>query len=318
VLELLAAQAAISLENARLYETLENRVRERTHELSEALDGLRQTQRHLVAKEKLASLGLLTSGIAHELRNPLNFVVSFADASAETIEDLRRSLEAQPGFDPAVGELLEDLVESTSKIAHHGRRADDIVRSMLQHAGSVSGRREETDLNRIVSHSVRVASEAFEMERPGAAVTVRTETDPALPPMEISPQEIGQVVLNLMSNACYAAWQRAQQSGATGTAEVQVTTRDAGDRVEIRVRDNGTGIPAAAQDKIFLPFFTTKPAGDGTGLGLSLSHDIVTGHSGTLEFSTREGEGSEFVLALPKRSFHPRGGPAAHKPGLPS
>lgn len=304
VLELLAAQAAISLENARLYETLENRVRERTRELSEALENLRQTQRQLVAQEKLASLGLLTSGIAHELKNPLNFVINFAGLSVQLVEELRDELaRAVSRLGPdgeAIEELVADLLQNARKIDQHGRRADEIVRSMLQHAGSVTGRRELVDLNQIVRDSARIAGEAFKLQRPEFESHLEAVLSPNLAPVLAAPQEIGQVVLNLVSNACYAVWDRARRAGAGYRPQVVVETRDAGEHVEIRVRDNGTGVPAAVQDKIFLPFFTTKPTGEGTGLGLSLSHDIVTGHNGTLELTSREGEGAEFVVRLPR------------------
>jgi predicted ATPase/signal transduction histidine kinase/tRNA A-37 threonylcarbamoyl transferase component Bud32 len=308
VLELLSAQAAISLENARLYETLENRVRERTRELEEALESLRATQRQLVAQEKLASLGMLTSGIAHELKNPLNFVINFAKLSTELAEELQRELSKPSaelrGDAEYLGEIAADLAQNASKISHHGRRADEIVRSMLQHAGSASGQREQIDLNSVVRDAVRLASEGFRIQRRGPSVRVETALHDGSLLAEITPQEIGRVVLNLVSNACYVTWQRAtRESGFVPS--VVVSTRDAGDSVEIRVEDNGTGIPASAQEKIFVPFFTTKPAGDGTGLGLSLSHDIVTGHNGAITFTTREGEGTAFVVRLPKRSKSP-------------
>ena len=297
VLELLAAQAAISLENARLYETLENRVRERTHELSEALEDLRRTQRQLVAQGKLASLGMLTSGIAHELRNPLNFVINYPGLSSQLVGELREEL---TDGGSAVTELMEDLLQNASKIDQHGRRADEIVRSMLQHASGVSGRREEADLNRIVHDAVRLATEAFKLQHPDHVADVEIALDPAMAPVELAPQEIRQVVLNLTSNACYAAWERARTALGAALPSVRVSTRDAADHLEIRVQDNGAGIPVEAQPKIFVPFFTTKPPGEGTGLGLSLSHDIVTGHNGALEFETRVGEGTSFIVRLPR------------------
>jgi histidine kinase len=306
VLELLAAQAAISLENARLYETLENRVRERTSELTLALDDLRRTQRQLVAQEKLAHLGLLTSGIAHELKNPLNFVINFASLSTQLAADLRAELEevgpTLAGGAAPISEIIDDIAQNAARIAEHGRRADGIVRSMLKHAGKGGGQREETDLNQVVHEAIRVATDAFQSLRPDFAVPIEAVFDPALAPIFVAPHEIGQVVLNLVSNACYAVWERSRAAGAAFVPRVVVTTRGDGDQVEIRVRDNGDGIPATVQEKLFLPFFTTKPTGDGTGLGLSLSHDIVAGHSGTIDLTTATGEGTEFVVRLPRRA----------------
>jgi histidine kinase len=322
LLRLLSAQAALSLHNARLYasledysRTLEQKVDERTRQLSEALDDLRRTQRQLVAQEKLASLGLLTSGIAHELKNPLNFVINFAGLTGQLVADLRSELaEAQGnlGAEAApIGEIVDDIAQNADKIGQYGRRADDIVRTMLQHAGKGSGQREETDLNAIVRESVRSAAAAFQVVRPDFPVHVEASLDPSVEPVFAAPHEIAKVVANLVSNACYAVWERSRALGADAAAfkpRVEVETRAAADHAEIRVRDNGAGIPAELREKIFLPFFTTKPTGEGTGLGLSLSHDIIAAHSGTLELSTEAGEGTELLVRLPRR---PEAGPTS-------
>jgi predicted ATPase/signal transduction histidine kinase/tRNA A-37 threonylcarbamoyl transferase component Bud32 len=312
LLRLLSAQAALTLHNARLYasleehnRTLEQKVDERTRQLSEALEDLRRTQRQLVAQEKLASLGLLTSGIAHELRNPLNFVINFAGLTAQLAADLRAEL---GGAGAAVEDIVQDIAQNADRIGQHGRRADDIVRTMLRHAGKGGAQREETDLNTVVRESVRSAEAAFEGLRPGFAVALETQLDPSLDPVFAAPQEVAQVVANLVSNACYAVWERSRSAGAGYAPRVIVETRDAGGHAEIRVRDNGAGIPAGVREKIFLPFFTTKPSGEGTGLGLSLTHDIVAAHSGTLDLSTEVGQGTEVVVRLPKG---PEAGPTS-------
>jgi signal transduction histidine kinase len=303
VLRLLSSQAALSLHNARLYTTLEQKVDERTRQLSEALDDLKRTQRRLVAQEKLAHLGLIISGIAHELKNPLNFVINFANLIEHLVVDLRAELDLlQPRLSSNVepfSDILEDLAQNASRIGQHGQRADAIVRAMLEHAGKAGGRHEPTNLSAITYQSVRAAADAFRVAHLGFSAKVETALDDTIPPIIAAPHAIGRVVQNLVQNALYAVWEKSCTSPAF-VPEVRVVTRDAGDRVEIRVRDNGGGIAPEIQEKIFLPFFTTKPSGDGTGLGLSLSHDIVTGHNGTLEFTTEVGAGSEFVVMLPK------------------
>ena len=311
VLDLLAAQSAISLENAHLYDTLENRVRERTRELrlknaelSQALDRLRETQKQLVLQEKLASLGTLTSGIAHELRNPLNFVTNFADHALEMTGELREELAAASELPTerreAVHENLDDIDFSVGKIVQHGKRANDIVSAMLEHARPGSAERTDVDLNALVSEYARLAIEGMSTRAEPTSITLSFDLHP-LPTVHVVRSEIGRVVLNLVNNGAYAASLRAKESGGP-PAEVTVSTRDLGrDRVEVRFRDNGPGVPAQIRDKIFNPFFTTKS--EGTGLGLSISHDVVVqGHAGTLTLETEDGRYTELIMRLPLRS----------------
>ncbi|WP_239014239.1 trifunctional serine/threonine-protein kinase/ATP-binding protein/sensor histidine kinase [Archangium violaceum] len=305
VLELLSAQAAISLENARLYETLDNRVIERTQELSKALEDLRNTQRKLVVQEKLASLGMLTSGIAHEIKNPLNFINNFAELSIEGMEELNARLKQEAsrlGADARdeVEDLLAMLRQNTKKIHQYGRRADAIVNSMLQHARGTAGPLEQTDLNKLVSESLQLAHDSFRLQNTGFQVVIDERYAPTLPPVPLSSQRMGRVITNLVNNALYALQKRSQQLAGAFTPTLRLSTREREDRIELRIWDNGGGIPEAVRDKVFAPFFTTKPPGEGTGLGLSLSYDIVSNvHGGTLEFENHE-TGTEFVVTLPK------------------
>lgn len=321
VLELLSAQAAISLENARLYDTLEQRVRERTQELrvsneelAQTLQQLKKAQAQLIMKEKLASLGVLTSGIAHEIRNPLNFITNFALHSLDLANELTELAASQrQRMDPAgavqLDEIVTSLRESVVMIDQHGKRADSIVRSMLDLSRNRgSGEMHPVQLNELVADYVKLAYTGLQAQRPSINVTVETNFDAALQPVEAMPQELGRVLLNLLNNACYAADERRRIVGADFTPTVQVSTKELGEGVEIRVRDNGMGIMASIRDKIFNPFFTTKPAGQGTGLGLSISHEIVVqGHGGKLEFESEEGQYTELRVMLPRQHRGARG-----------
>jgi signal transduction histidine kinase len=312
VLEVLSAQAAISLENAQLYDTLERRVRERTQELdlrneelSQALARLHQTQKQLVVQEKLASLGALTSGIAHEIKNPLNFVNNFADASLSLADELCAEIEGQRGrMDGEAAEAIEqiagDLKQNARKISEHGRRADGIISAMLDHARLGVGERRETDVNAIVRDYVALARQGLRSGE-GTEVALETAYEEGVGTAVLSGQDIGRVLINLVNNAVYAAEQRRRQAPPGFAPRVRVSTHDLDDRLEIRVLDNGVGIKAEVRDKIFTPFFTTKPPGEGTGLGLSISYDIVVqGHGGGLRFESREGDHTEFVVSLPR------------------
>ncbi len=316
-LETLAGSIAVTVENARLYgrlkrsaEELEQRVVERTRELQEkntelerTLRQVTQLQQQLIAQEKLASLGQLTAGIAHEIKNPLNFVTNFAQLSVDLLHDLREELAALPGADAAggVAELLDDLDTNVAKIAQHGKRADGIVRSMLQHARAGGGTLERADLNALVAEAVALAQHSLRARSVPIDVAIEAEYDPAVGSVPVVGQDLSRVCLNILDNACYAvaAKQRDAPAGYVPTVRVQTRAQDA--EVEVRIRDNGPGIPAAVRERLFEPFFTTKPPGEGTGLGLSLSYDIVVHqHQGTLRVESTEGESTEFIITLPR------------------
>jgi signal transduction histidine kinase/ligand-binding sensor domain-containing protein len=278
---------------------LEAEVVARTTALRQSLDDLKQAQVQLVHAEKMASLGQLTAGIAHEIKNPLNFVTNFAGLSKELALELEEALDA--GTDPEeIKALLADLQLNARKIEEHGVRADTIVRSMMQHARGGEGQREGVDLNALVDEYVDLAWHGKRAQASGFNAAVEKELSEAVGRVEVVPQEIGRVLLNLVGNAFDAVQERAGQVNGQYAPTVTVATRRVGDRVEIRVADNGPGIPEGVRAKVFEPFFTTKPAGSGTGLGLSLSYEIVTqGHGGTLTVESEKGEGAAFVVRLP-------------------
>jgi signal transduction histidine kinase len=290
---LLGARINACLEKKRLRDA----ERRRAEELERALAQLRATQARLVAHQKLASLGALTAGIAHEIRNPLNFVTNFAQLAVELVHELRGHLGRPAG---EAGEVLDHLEQNVAKIEEHGRRADSIVRSMLLHARSSPGRHERTDLNALVAEYVNLAYHGLRGQDATFQVVIETAFDPALKPAEVSPQDLSRVVLNLTHNACYAAHAKRQAVGPAFVPRVRVTTHDRGDAAEVRFRDNGEGVPRALRARIFTPFFTTKPAGAGTGLGLSISYDIVVQmHKGSLRLESEEGQYAEFIVTLP-------------------
>ena len=296
-------QALLAAQN----ETLETQVTQRTSELQRSLTDLRATQAQLIQREKMASLGELTAGIAHEIQNPLNFVNNFSEVSTELVEELEEE-QARPARDAALEtELLGDLKQNLVKITEHGRRAAGIVRGMLEHSRTSTGERAPTDVNQLADEYLRLAYQGLRAKDKTFNAKLETDFAPGLPPVEAVAGDLGRVLLNLISNAFYAVQKRQQRGEAGYRPTVRVATRQTGDTVEIRVSDNGTGIPVEVQAKIFQPFFTTKPTGEGTGLGLSLSHDIVTkGHGGTLTMKSREGEGTAFSLLLPGPHPAPR------------
>ncbi|MVM35973.1 hypothetical protein GO755_38525 [Spirosoma sp. HMF4905] len=274
-------------------ERLEAQVEARTAEL-------KASQTQLIQKEKLASLGELTAGIAHEIQNPLNFVNNFSEVSTELIDELKQ--EAQAGNTDEVMAIADDLTSNLQKINHHGNRASSIVKGMLEHSRTESGEKRPTDLNALADEYFQIAYYGLKAkDKVGFNCELITEFDPALEPVEVAPQEIGRVLLNLYNNAFYAVAQRASQNhNADYKPTVWVSTSQVSGQEIIRVRDNGTGIPKSVKAKIFQPFFTTKPTGEGTGLGLSLSYDIITkGHGGTLLVDSHQGEGTEFRIELP-------------------
>ncbi len=275
-------------------------INEQRIQLSVSITDLKTTQTQLIQSEKMASLGELTAGIAHEIQNPLNFVNNFSDVSAELVGELEEE-QQRPNRDPTLeAELLGDLRENLKKISLHGGRASNIVKGMLEHARTSTGERQPTDVNALTDEYLRLAYHGHRAKDKHFTCDLITDFAPDLGQVNVVPQEIGRVLLNLFNNAFYAVSKRDNQpESTTYQPTVEVTTHHLGDHVVIRIRDNGTGIPESVKAKIFQPFFTTKPTGEGTGLGLSLSYDIVTkGHGGTLEVLSKEGEGTEFVITI--------------------
>jgi predicted ATPase/signal transduction histidine kinase len=310
-LEIIAAHAAVALDNARAHGELaartaaQNEDLARSHaDLASALLRVKDAQKRLLVQEKLATLGGLTAGIAHEIKNPLNFINNFAESSVGIADELREELvalrsqvEAQ---DLAIcDELLAELRGNAGKINEHGRRADEIVRSMLEHSRVGNATARAVDLNALLREYVKLAYQGFRSHESGFNVAIDASYAQELPPMSIVPQDMARVFLNLVNNACYAVHAKKKLVGRGFAPALRVSTRDLGHAVQIRIRDNGTGIPRDVKERIFQPFFTTKPTGDGTGLGLSISADIVATQGGTLEVETEEGEFTEFIVTLP-------------------
>ena len=296
-----ADQAVIAIENVRLFESVEAR----TRELAASLEDLRTAQDRLVQTEKLASLGQLTAGIAHEIKNPLNFVNNFSAVSVELIDELRDALAGahlDAKLRAEIGEIADMLQGNLDKVVQHGKRADAIVKNMLLHSRQGSGEHRRVEINALVEESLNLAYHGARAEKRGFEITLERTFDPAAGEVDLFPQEITRVLLNLISNGFYAAAKRkAQEDNASYEPIVSAATKDFGERVEIRIRDNGTGIPPEVREKMFNPFFTTKPAGEGTGLGLSISHDIIVKqHGGSIAVDTQPGQFTEFKIVLPR------------------
>jgi two-component system, NtrC family, sensor kinase len=295
-----ADQAVIAIENVRLFDE----VQARTKELAASLDELRTAQDRLVQTEKLASLGQLTAGIAHEIKNPLNFVNNFSALSAELVEEVNDVL-AKATLDTTtrgeLDELTQILKSNLEKVVQHGKRADSIVKNMLLHSREGSGEQRPADINTIVDESLNLAYHGARAEKAGFSIAFQRDLDPAVGMADVYPQEITRVLLNLISNGFYATTKRKAEAGEGFEPILSATTKNLGDKVEIRIRDNGTGIPDEVKDKIFNPFFTTKPSGEGTGLGLSMSHDIIVKqHGGSIDVVTEPGLFTEFKILLPR------------------
>jgi signal transduction histidine kinase len=306
---------------------LENTVEERTHEISLKAEQIRsqaellsdqnkeleekneeiiKTQEQLIMQEKLASLGALTAGIAHEIKNPLNFVNNFAELSIELMQELQEDLAAQKDrLDEKtfsrIEDTLTDLEHNSKKINEHGKRADSIVRGMLLHSRGKSGERMPIDINTLLDEYVNLAYHGLRAQDSSFNIAIKTDYDPSVGMLDVVPQDLSRVFLNIVNNACYAANEKKQKVDGSFAPALAVSTKNLGDKVEVRIRDNGSGIPKEIIDKVFDPFFTTKPTGKGTGLGLSLSYDIVVKeHGGDLKVETEPGSFTEFIIVLPR------------------
>jgi len=277
---------------------LANRQLQRQKEKVEiTLSKLRATQAQLIQQEKMASLGELTAGIAHEIQNPLNFVNNFSDINKGLADELQQ--EVDRGNLEEIKIIAKDIHDNEEKINHHGKRADAIVKGMLQHSRTSSGQRELTDINSLCDEYLRLAYHGLRAKDKSFNTTTKTEFDNSISKINVVPQEFGRVILNLINNAFYAVSERQKQNVNGYEPTVIVTTRKQKEKIEVTVKDNGNGIPQKMVDKIFQPFFTTKPTGQGTGLGLSLAYDIIKAHGGEIRVTTKEGEGSEFIIQLP-------------------
>jgi len=275
-----------------------NRQKQRSNKVLETtLSNLKATQSQLIQSEKMASLGELTAGIAHEIQNPLNFVNNFSEVNEELLTEMKEELSKGKIEDAIV--LANDVIENQRKINHHGKRADAIVKGMLQHSRAGNGQRESIDINALADEYLRLAYHGLRARDKSFNATLKTSYDKSVGNIDVIPQDIGRVILNLITNAFYVVDEKKKQSLDSYEPTVSVSTKKINDKVEIKVADNGNGIPQKVLDKIFQPFFTTKPAGQGTGLGLSLSYDIVKAHGGELKVETKEGEGSAFVIVIP-------------------
>jgi len=271
-------------------------LRQRNEKIENTLHQLRSTQAQLIQSEKMASLGELTAGVAHEIQNPLNFVNNFSEISNELIDEMKGQL-ANDNRQQAI-EIANDIKQNLEKINHHGKRADAIVKGMLQHSRTSSGQKEPTDINSLCDEYLRLAFHGFRAKDKTFNAKLETDFDSSIQKINVVPQEIGRAVLNLINNAFYAVSEKKKQLHEDYDPTVALSTKKKNSMVEIRVRDNGYGIPEKLMNKIFQPFFTTKPTGQGTGLGLSLSYDIVKAHGGELNVNTKEGEGTEFIISL--------------------
>jgi signal transduction histidine kinase len=266
-------------------------------EIEKAYTELKATQAQLIHSEKMASLGELTAGIAHEIQNPLNFVNNFSEVNTELLNEMKE--EITKGNYIEVNTIADDLIENEQKIHHHGKRADAIVKGMLQHSRVSTGKKEPIDINALADEYFRLAYHGLRANDKSFNATMKTDFDNSIGTINIIPQDIGRVILNLYNNAFYAITEKKKQQGESYEPTVLVSTKKTDGKVEIRVKDNGLGIPQKVIDKIFQPFFTTKPTGQGTGLGLSLSYDIIKAHGGEIKVETKERDGAEFIILLP-------------------
>jgi two-component system, NtrC family, sensor kinase len=300
---LLAVLAVLSIIGFILYRN--NRQKQKANavlqdekdKVESTLHELKSTQSQLIQSEKMASLGELTAGIAHEIQNPLNFVNNFSEVSNELIDEMKT--EFTKGNLDEVNAIVDDVIGNEEKINHHGKRADAIVKGMLQHSSAGSGKKELTNINALADEYLRLAYHGLRAKDKSFNATMKTDFDETIGNINIIPQDIGRVILNLITNAFYVVNEKQKSGIENYEPTVEINTKKEGNKVFISVQDNGNGIPQKILDKIFQPFFTTKPTGQGTGLGLSLSYDIVKAHGGELRVETKEGEGSTFIIQIP-------------------
>lgn len=293
----------ITHEMISLRDNLETQVAERTNELRESVRNLKDAQTQLIQSEKMVLLGQLTAGISHEIKNPLNFVSNFAELSMESVTELKSNFDSgnlSADDMKKMSAVLNDLISMMQKIVEHSKRADSIVKGMLLHARTGSVERVPTDINALLDEYLKLTYHGFRARDKSFNITMITDYDASIQPSTVVPQDISRVFMNLITNACYTAYEKQKMLGESFSPEIKIRSKNIGDKILIRIRDNGLGIPAKHQSKIFSPFFTTKPAGEGTGLGLSLSFDIVVnGHGGELKFESKENEYTEFTMLLP-------------------
>ena len=278
-------------------ERLQKKVDEQTAELKKSLEDLKATQTQLIQSEKMASLGELTAGIAHEIQNPLNFVNNFSEVNTELIDEMQEELKTGSAEEAIA--ISNDIKENQKKINHHGRRADAIVKGMLQHSRNNTNDKEATNINALADEYLRLSYHGLRAKDKSFNAKLETDFDKTMGKVNVVAQDIGRVILNLITNAFYVVKQKKEQQKEGYEPTVSVCTKRNNDTITISVKDNGNGIPQAIKEKIFQPFFTTKPSGEGTGLGLSLSYDIVKSHGGELKVETHEGKGTEFTIILP-------------------
>ena len=276
---------------------LEEKVTRRTNQLNQSLKELKSTQAQLIQSEKMASLGELTAGIAHEIQNPLNFVNNFSEINKELLVEMK--VEMDNGHIDEAKKMAGNIIENEEKIIHHGKRADGIVKGMLQHSRASTGQKEPTDINALADEYLRLSYHGLRAKDKSFNTILETDFDPTIGRINIIPQDIGRVFLNLYNNAFYTISEKKKLEPNGYEPKVSVSTKKVGDKILIRIKDNGMGIPEKVIEKIFQPFFTTKPTGQGTGLGLSLSYDIIKVHKGELKVDGNEGEGAEFKILIP-------------------
>jgi signal transduction histidine kinase len=286
ILKTLASYTSAALYNARSFESLQS-----------ALNKLKLTQEQLIQSEKMASLGELTAGIAHEIQNPLNFVNNFSEVNKELLVEMKEEIDMKNMDEVKV--IAKDVIDNEEKILHHGKRADAIVKGMLQHSRLSNGKKEATDINALCEEYLRLSYHGLRAKDKAFNAKFETDLDKTIEKINVVPQEIGRVIHNLINNAFYAVSEKRRQQNGNYEPTVSVSTKKENEHISISVRDNGNGIPQKVIDKIFQPFFTTKPTGQGTGLGLSLSYDIIKAHGGEIKMESREGEGAKFIIQLP-------------------